>query len=376
MGQLGDFQPQPPVTPPDKMPPTTMKSKSEIKRKHWDTPARTKVLTLKDEGYSDRAIEEQTGVPKSTVARICKNRKERRNKLRTGRPPKLTKHDTRRILAIATKNWNGRKLSFHQLAKEAGIAASGKTVKRALRKLGYRRCRACRKPFICVDNQKKRRAYAWEHANRDMTYWRPHMYSDECSFDTSKRGTIFVTRCGSERYHTDCMHRSFHSGRGSFMVWGAISYNWKSPLIFLEGTGKRGVCADDYLEQVLDPFVGPAFCGCFGYTGYREGGEFVEDQAGVHGTRKKFVEVKAIMGILLHRRPASSPDLNPIENVWRILKQRIKARRHFPGTLAKLRVAVQEEWDKLKPEDWNKYIDSMPERLREVRQRKGLQTQY
>jgi len=376
MGQALTLSLSCPTIPLNKMPPITKKSKCEVKRKHWDTPARTKVLILKDEGYSDRTIEQITGVPKSTVARICKNRKERRNKHRTGRPPKLTKHDTRRILAIATNNWEGRKLSYHQLAKEAGVTASGKTVKRALRKRGYRRCRACRKPFISVQNQWARRGYAREHKDKDKHYWRRHMYADECSFDTSKRGTIFVTRCGGERYHNDCMHRSFHSGRSSFMVWGAISYNWKSPLVFLEGTGKRGVCADDYLEQVLDPIVGPAFCGCFGYTGYREGGEFVEDQAGVHGTRGKFVEAKAVMGIRLHQRPASSPDLNPIENVWRILKQRIKARKRFPRTLAELRIAVQEEWDKLKPEEWNKYIDSMPERLCEVRQRKGLQTQY
>jgi transposase len=168
------------------MPPTTMNSKRKVGRKHWDTPARIKVLTLKDEGYSDRAIEEKTGVPKSTVARICKNRKERRNHYRIGQPRKLTKHDTRRILAIATKNWDGRKLSYHQLAKEAGVTASGKTVKRALRKLGYRRCRACRKPFISVQNQWARRGYAQEHADKDGYYWRRHMYADECSFDTSK----------------------------------------------------------------------------------------------------------------------------------------------------------------------------------------------
>jgi hypothetical protein len=48
------------------------------------------------------------------------------------------------------------------------------------------------------------------------------------------------------------------------MVWGGISYSWKSPLIFSDGTGKRGVRASDYLEQVLEPVVAPAFRACWG----------------------------------------------------------------------------------------------------------------
>jgi hypothetical protein len=52
------------------------------------------------------------------------------------------------------------------------------------------------------------------------------------------------------------------------MVWGAISYNWKSPLIFLDSRGKRGVQVSDYLEQALEPVVALAFQGLFGYEGY------------------------------------------------------------------------------------------------------------
>jgi transposase len=137
------------------------------------------------------------------------------------------------------------------------------------------------------------------------------------------------------------------------MVWGAISYDWKSPLVFLEGTGTKGVTAIDYYEQILEPIVAPAFHGLLGYT---PNGLCVEDCAPIHGTRKRLVEAKRILGIPLHERPPNSPDLNPIENVWRLMKQRIKARASCPSTLEGMKVAVQEEWDKLEPADWNKYI--------------------
>jgi hypothetical protein len=131
----------------------------------------------------------------------------------------------------------------------------------------------------------------------------------------------------------------------------------------------------DYLHQVLEPVVTPAFLSLLGYD-VSEGAQYVEDQAPVHGTKRMLMEVKATLGIPLHPRPPCSPDLNPIENVWRIMKQRIKARRDFPNTVAKMRIAVQEEWDRLEPRDWNGLIDSMPDRICQVQQRMGMQTQY
>ena len=65
-----------------------------------------------------------------------------------------------------------------------------------------------------------------------------------------------------------------------------------------------------------------------------------------------------------------------IENVWRTMKQRIKARLEFPNTVAKMRQAVQEEWNRLKPGDWNKYIDNMPRRIKEVKERDGMATSF
>ena len=51
----------------------------------------------------------------------------------------------------------------------------------------------------------------------------------------------------------------------------------------------------------------------------------------------------------------NSPDLNPIETIWRIIKQRLKSR----GVIfeeAILRRAIQEEWDKITIEEINRAI--------------------
>ena len=76
--------------------------------------------------------------------------------------------------------------------------------------------------------------------------------------------------------------------------------------------------------------------------------------------------------------PPSSFDLNPIENVWRILKQRLRNRNPHGGwTLTELKNALQDVWDnEITVKDFNKFIDSIPQRIRKVIARKGAQTPY
>ena len=49
--------------------------------------------------------------------------------------------------------------------------------------------------------------------------------------------------------------------------------------------------------------------------------------------------------LLRMKWPANSPDLNPIENVWRLLKYRVGKR--FPKMDEEVRQYIEEEWDRL-----------------------------
>jgi hypothetical protein len=41
------------------------------------------------------------------------------------------------------------------------------------------------------------------------------------------------------------------------MIWGAIGWDWKSPLIFLKEEGRKGIYSQAYLNQVLEPVIFP-----------------------------------------------------------------------------------------------------------------------
>ena len=74
------------------------------------------------------------------------------------------------------------------------------------------------------------------------------------------------------------------------------------------------------------------------------------------------------------RWPAQSPDLNPIENLWSIIDQRIKNRR--PAGKEELFQIVQEAWNNLDMALLTKLVDSMPDRCAAVLANNGYPTKY
>ncbi|MBW0589229.1 hypothetical protein O181_128944 [Austropuccinia psidii MF-1] len=63
--------------------------------------------------------------------------------------------------------------------------------------------------------------------------------------------------------------------------------------------------------------------------------------------------------------PAHSPDLNPIENVWKVLKTCV-AKNHKPCTMDKLHEAIQSTWDDLSPSFFEKLLIGMHKKMEDV----------
>jgi uncharacterized protein Yka (UPF0111/DUF47 family) len=81
--------------------------------------------------------------------------------------------------------------------------------------------------------------------------------------------------------------------------------------------------------------------------------------------------------------PPHSPDLNPIEHVWKKIKEIL--RRDFPGLYlllddeanrAKVAGALKVAWERVPHELTDMLIDSMPRRLAAVRKAKGWYMPY
>ena len=75
--------------------------------------------------------------------------------------------------------------------------------------------------------------------------------------------------------------------------------------------------------------------------------------------------------------PAQSPDLNPIENLWAILKQRLY--RNYdrpPRGMIEHWERIKETWYKINKEECQKVIDTISDRCRQVIAKKGYWIDY
>jgi len=74
--------------------------------------------------------------------------------------------------------------------------------------------------------------------------------------------------------------------------------------------------------------------------------------------------------------PPISPDLNPIENVWNILKDILDARRPRIRGKEEMATAIQEAWDQIPGYELLEFIDSIPERIQAVINANGGHTRW
>ena len=79
-------------------------------------------------------------------------------------------------------------------------------------------------------------------------------------------------------------------------------------------------------------------------------------------------------GIEVMDWPSQNPDANPIENAWKILKRRVKAR--YPKNKADLWKYSQEEWAKIPTEYFQTLAYSFPTRWQKIVAAKGHAVDY
>ncbi len=89
---------------------------------------------------------------------------------------------------------------------------------------------------------------------------------------------------------------------------------------------------------------------------------------------------KATVGFLKKNRvkviqwPSMSPDLNPTEHLWGILKRQVE--HHSPSSIQSLKEVILEEWKKIDLAKCRQLVHSMPRRLGAVIKNHGGHTKY
>ena len=329
---------------------------------------REKIVKQFKNNVPQRTIARNLGISSSTVHNIIKRFRESGEITawkRQGRKPTLNARDLRSLRRHCIKN-------RHQCVKDITTWAqehfrkplSVNTVRRYIRKCNLKLYYAKQKPFI--NNTQKRRRLLWARAHLRWTdaKWKSVLWSDESTFQIvfGKCGRR-VLRTKEEKDHPDCYGRKVQKP-ASVMVWGCVSASGMGNLHICEGT----INAERYI-QVLEQHMLPSKQRLF----HGRPCLFQQDNAKPHSARLTTAWLRSKRVRVLDW-PACSPDLSPIENVWRIMKRKIRQRR--PRTVEQLKLYIKQEWERIPPTKLQQLVSSVPKRLLSVVKRKGDVTQW
>ncbi|GFV01351.1 uncharacterized protein TNCV_2125771 [Trichonephila clavipes] len=281
-----------------------------------------RVIGRLESGQTQHGVADAVGVARSVVARLWNRLQETGNVRRrpgAGWPRATTSTDDRYIQLTARRNRTENATQLQrQLLLGTGRRVSSQTVRNRLHEGGI----YARRPMVCIPLTPRpraaRRRWAAEHRDWEQHDWSQVLFTDE---------SLFSLECDTRRV----------------LVW-----------------------------RDRDTRNNPAFVR--ERSQYRRAG-WMDDNARPHRARlvENMLEAETIQRMEF---PACSPDLNPIENVWDMLRRRIAARPRPPATVRDLEIALLEEWNSIPQSLIDNFIASMANRCAAVLAVRGDHTPY
>lgn len=245
---------------------------------------------------------------------------------------------------------------------------SDQTVRNRLHTDGLKSRTAAVKPGLTPRHMRLRLEWGLEKRQWTRQAWNSCLFCDEsrfCLVQDDKSRRVWRRRF-ERRHHADFVNRREAFGGGGVMVWGAIAHNYKSDLVFIDGN----LTARRYLDTIIIPHIRP-YAGALGPDNF----VLVDDNALPHrgGIVNCFLENE---GIERMDWPPKSPDFNPIEHIWGIMKRKLSRRLLPQHSLQDLRRFMVEEWQELPMNTINNCVRSMPRRARQSVEQRGSHIDY
>ncbi|KAG2455418.1 TCB1 transposase, partial [Polypterus senegalus] len=329
-----------------------------MKSKELSVDLRDRIVSRHKSGECYTKISAALKVPMSTVASIirkCKKFETTRTLPRAGWPSKLSDRGRRALVREVTKN--PMVTLSERSSVERGEPFRRTTISAAIHQSGLYGRVARWKPLLSKRHMAGRLEYA---KMRNKILW-----SDETKielFGVNARRHVW-RKPGTAHHQANTIPTVKHGG-GSIMLWGCISVAGTGRLVRIKGKMTaamyRDILDENLLQSALDLRLGRRFI-------------FQQDNDPKH-TAKISKEWLQDNSVNVLEWPSQSPDLNPIEHLWRDLKMAVH--RRFPSNLMELERCCKEEWAKLAKDRCAKLVASYSKKLEAVIAAKGASTTY
>ena len=207
-------------------------------------------------------------------------------------------------------------------------------------------------------HKQSRLQFAKANSNKD---WSLVVFSDEHKFQQYKGGNPTHDQVWAKS-KSEVPGREVERWGLAMDVWAGISSQGKTELFFYEGS----LNAQGYqhiLRQALRPMAQVWF------ENEKNGWELQQDKATAH-TAKSTRDFLKLNGIaVVEDWPTKGDDINPMENLWAILDERLEKKKFH--TQKSMKKAICEIWVGVDKTLLNNLIASVPDRLRRMVKAKG-----
>ncbi len=219
------------------------------------------------------------------------------------------------------------------------------------------------KPLLKQKHCQKHLTWAKEKNNWIVAQWSKFLFSDESTFSISfgNQGPRVWRKSGeteSMLIEVQCEVSTVSDDLGCHVIC------WCGSTMFLKSTVNAAI-----YQEILEHFMLPSADKLYGDADFI----FQQDLAPAHtvkGTKSWFND----HGVTVLDWPANLPDLNPTENLWGIVKRKMRDTR--PNNAVDLKAAIKATWASVTPEQCHRLNVSMPHRIDAVIHAKGGSTKY
>jgi len=287
-----------------------------------------------------------------------------------GRPPKLTRRA--RLYCVREMTIGGKETAAdvaRSLQENLGVSVHVDTVRSALHKEGFGSIVKPKKPNLTPKNVKDRLAWAIAHKDWTQDDWRRVIWSDETKINRfGSDGRKYAWKRDAEPIQPRHVQKTVKHGGGNIKLWSCITYEGVGYVVKIDNTLDQHL----YKEILKDDLA--RTIGDYGIE--KQKVIFQHDNDPKH-TADSVKEWLSNQEFEVMRWPAQSPDLNPIENMWALLKQRLYRNYETPPKgMIEHWERIGQTWYQITKEECQKVIDTMPDRCQQVIAKNGYWIAY
>ncbi len=284
-----------------------------------------KIVDLHKAGMGYKFISKQLGEKETTVGVIIRKWKKHKttiNHPRSGAPCKISSHGVRMIMRTVRNQPRTTWEDHVNDLKAVRTTVTKQNIGNTLRRNGLKSCSTRKVPLLKKTHVQACLKFANEHLNDSEKAWENVLWSDETKIELF--GINSTRRKGTRRLH-----------------------RIEGPM---DGTMYRKILDENHLPSARTLKMG-------------RGWVFQHDNEPKHTAKatKEWLKKKHIKVL---EGPCQTPDLHPIENLWRELKLRVSKRQ--PRNLNDLKRIFKEEWTKIPPEMCANLVANYKKRLTSV----------